>query len=42
MLIGRFGIMIPAIALGGVLAAKDAAPAGARTFAQTTPCSSAC
>jgi potassium-transporting ATPase potassium-binding subunit len=32
MLIGRFGIMIPAIALGGVLAAKNVVPAGAGTF----------
>ena len=32
MLIGRFGIMIPAIALGGVLAAKKVVPAGAGTF----------
>ena len=29
MLIGRFGIMIPALALGGVLAAKNTVPAGA-------------
>jgi len=32
MLIGRYGIMIPAIALGGVLAAKPAVPAGLGTF----------
>ncbi len=32
MLIGRFGIMIPALALGGVLAAKHPVPAGAGTF----------
>jgi K+-transporting ATPase ATPase A chain len=32
MLLGRFGIMIPAIALGGVLAAKNVVPAGAGTF----------
>ena len=30
MLIGRFGIMIPALALGGVLAAKNVVPAVAR------------
>src|SRR5580693_9962662 len=32
MLIGRFGIMIPALALGGVLAAKNVVSAGAGTF----------
>jgi K+-transporting ATPase ATPase A chain len=32
MLIGRFGIMIPAIALGGVLAAKDVVPESLGTF----------
>ncbi len=32
MLIGRVGIMIPALALGGVLAAKPAVPAGLGTF----------
>jgi len=32
MLIGRYGIMIPAIALGGVLAAKPAVPVGLGTF----------
>jgi K+-transporting ATPase ATPase A chain len=32
MLIGRFGIMIPALALGGVLAAKPQVPAGLGTF----------
>ncbi len=32
MLIGRFGIMIPAIALGGVLAAKQVVPASLGTF----------
>jgi potassium-transporting ATPase potassium-binding subunit len=32
MLIGRFGIMIPALALGGVLAAKNVVPAGLGTF----------
>ena len=37
MLIGRFGIMIPAIALGGVLAAKNVVPAGAGTFRTDTP-----
>jgi potassium-transporting ATPase potassium-binding subunit len=37
MLIGRFGIMIPAIALGGVLAAKNTVPAGAGTFRTDNP-----
>ncbi len=37
MLIGRFGIMIPAIALGGVLAAKNVVSAGAGTFRSDTP-----
>jgi K+-transporting ATPase ATPase A chain len=37
MLVGRFGIMIPAIALGGVLAAKNVVPAGAGTFRTDTP-----
>jgi potassium-transporting ATPase potassium-binding subunit len=32
MLIGRFGIMIPALALGGVLAAKTVVPATLGTF----------
>jgi len=32
MLIGRFAIMIPALALGGVLAAKNVVPAGLGTF----------
>ena len=37
MLIGRFGIMIPAIALGGVLAAKNVVPASAGTFRTDNP-----
>jgi K+-transporting ATPase ATPase A chain len=37
MLIGRFGIMIPALALGGTLAAKQAVPAGAGTFRTDNP-----
>ena len=37
MLIGRFGIMIPALALGGVLAAKNPVPAGAGTFRTANP-----
>jgi K+-transporting ATPase ATPase A chain len=37
MLIGRFGIMIPAIALGGFLAAKNVVPAGAGTFRTDNP-----
>jgi len=32
MLVGRFGIMIPALALGGVLAAKNVVPASLGTF----------
>jgi K+-transporting ATPase ATPase A chain len=32
MLLGRYGIMIPALALGGVLAAKNVVPAGLGTF----------
>src|SRR5580658_814194 len=32
MLIGRFGIMIPALALGGVLAAKNVVPVSLGTF----------
>jgi K+-transporting ATPase ATPase A chain len=37
MLIGRFAIMIPALALGGVLAAKHPVPAGAGTFRTDNP-----
>jgi K+-transporting ATPase ATPase A chain len=37
MLVGRFGIMIPAIALGGILAAKNLVPAGAGTFRTDNP-----
>jgi len=37
MLVGRFGIMIPALALGGVLAAKNVVPAGAGTFRTDNP-----
>jgi K+-transporting ATPase ATPase A chain len=32
MLIGRFGIMIPCLALGGVLAAKNVVPVSLGTF----------
>jgi K+-transporting ATPase ATPase A chain len=32
MLVGRFGVMIPALALGGVLAAKKVVPASLGTF----------
>jgi K+-transporting ATPase ATPase A chain len=32
MLIGRFGIMIPALALGGILAEKDVVPESLGTF----------
>ena len=37
MLIGRFAIIIPALALGGVLAAKPVVAAGAGTFRTDTP-----
>jgi K+-transporting ATPase ATPase A chain len=37
MLLGRFGILIPAIALGGVLAKKNVVPAGAGTFRTDNP-----
>jgi K+-transporting ATPase ATPase A chain len=37
MLLGRFGIMIPAIALGGVLAAKNVVAEGAGTFRTDNP-----
>jgi potassium-transporting ATPase potassium-binding subunit len=42
MLIGRFGMMIPALALGGVLAAKHPVPAGAGTFRTDSPLFVAC
>ena len=32
MLVGRFGVLIPALALGGALAAKNVVPAGLGTF----------
>jgi K+-transporting ATPase ATPase A chain len=32
MLLGRFGVMIPALALGGILAEKDVVPEGLGTF----------
>ena len=37
MLIGRFGIMIPALALGGALAAKNVVPASLGTFRTDNP-----
>jgi K+-transporting ATPase ATPase A chain len=37
MLLGRFAIMIPALALAGVLAAKQLVPASAGTFKTDTP-----
>ncbi|MHB8681376.1 MAG: potassium-transporting ATPase subunit KdpA [Acidimicrobiales bacterium] len=37
MLLGRFAIMVPALALGGVLAAKNVVPAGLGTFRTDTP-----
>ena len=37
MLIGRFGLAIPTLALGGSLAAKKKVPAGAGTLSTTSP-----
>jgi K+-transporting ATPase ATPase A chain len=37
MLLGRFGIMIPALALGGALAAKNVVPASLGTFRTDNP-----
>ena len=37
MLIGRFGIIIPALALGGILAEKDVVPEGLGTFRTYNP-----
>jgi K+-transporting ATPase ATPase A chain len=37
MLVGRFGIMIPVLALAGVLARKQLVPASAGTFQTDTP-----
>jgi potassium-transporting ATPase potassium-binding subunit len=37
MLLGRFAIMVPALALGGSLAAKHLVPAGEGTFRTDTP-----
>ena len=37
MLIGRFGIMIPALALGGALAAKNVVPVSLGTFRTDNP-----
>ena len=37
MLLGRFAIIVPALALGGVLAAKPVVPAGLGTFKTDTP-----
>ncbi len=37
MLLGRFGVMIPVLALGGSLAAKDEVPVTAGTFRTATP-----
>jgi K+-transporting ATPase ATPase A chain len=37
MLIGRFGIIIPALALGGILAEKDVVPEGLGTFRTHNP-----
>ncbi len=40
MLIGRFGIIIPSLALGGILAEKDVVPESLGRSAPTTACSS--
>ena len=37
MLLGRFAIMIPCLALAGVLAAKQAVPVSVGTFRTDTP-----
>jgi K+-transporting ATPase ATPase A chain len=37
MLLGRFAIMVPVLALAGALAAKQAVPAGLGTFQTDTP-----
>ena len=37
MLIGRFGILIPVLALGGTLAAKNVVPESLGTFRTDTP-----
>ncbi|EQD80273.1 ATPase, K+ transporting, A subunit, partial [mine drainage metagenome] len=37
MLVGRFGIMIPVLALAGTLAAKQVVPASAGTFRTDNP-----
>ncbi|MHB1855703.1 MAG: potassium-transporting ATPase subunit KdpA, partial [Acidimicrobiales bacterium] len=37
MLLGRFAIIVPALALGGVLAAKPVVPSGLGTFKTDTP-----
>jgi K+-transporting ATPase ATPase A chain len=37
MLVGRFGVMIPALALGGSLAAKGVVPASVGTFRTDNP-----
>jgi K+-transporting ATPase ATPase A chain len=37
MLLGRFAIMIPCLALAGVLAAKQVVPASVGTFKTDTP-----
>jgi len=40
MLIGRFGIMIPALALGGILAEKEVVPESLELSAPIMACSS--
>jgi K+-transporting ATPase ATPase A chain len=37
MLLGRFAIIVPVLALGGALAAKGIVPAGSGTFRTDTP-----
>ncbi len=42
MLVGRFFVIVPALAIAGSLAAKKTVPASAGTFPTTGRCSSAC
>ena len=42
MLVGRFLMIVPAMAIAGSLAAKKTVPASAGTFPTTAGCSSAC
>ena len=42
MLVGRFGYILPILALAGSLAAKKSAPQGSNSFPPTARCSPAC